>query len=114
MNRRRFGAETVTVLRGGTVKDRYGNDRIDFTTPTRTRIDGCAVAPRGSTETAGGRTGVIVGLTLFLPAGVDITAADRVEVRGDVWTVEGQPGEWRDPFTGTPIGVEVAVEAVHG
>lgn len=106
--------ETVTVLRGVTVADRYGDTTVDWTTPARTTVHGAFVAPRSSTEAGNGRAGVIVGLTAYLPPGTRVTAADRVEVRGVTYSVEGEPGDWRDPFDGIAVGIEVALEAVHG
>jgi hypothetical protein len=85
-------------------------------------IDGCAWAPRESTEVNDNRTTVIVGLTLYGPYGADIRHDDRV-VLPDVpergltrkqrtWRVDGEVGDWRSPFTGWEPGFEVALERV--
>ena len=106
--------ETVTVLTGVASVDRYGNAILDWSTPTERQVAGCAVAPRSSSEDRDGRAGVIVGLSLYLPAGCRLTAQERVRVRGVDYEVDGEPGDWRDPFDGVAAGVEVALRVVHG
>lgn len=110
---------TATVVRrtpGG--YDEYG-DPIESTV-VRVDVDGCAWAPR----TAGGassseirdrgRQGVIEGLTLYAPAGTDLQPTDQVEVDGVLFDVEGEPGDWRNPFTGRDAGLEVALRRADG
>lgn len=106
--------ETVTIVRPAETTDAYGNPAADWDDPTETAVDGVAVAPRVDTEDrSAGRQGVIVGLTLYLPAGAAIAATDRVVVRGDTYEVDGEPGDWRSPYS-TAKGVEVAVRRVVG
>lgn len=102
---------TVTVRRGG--KDPRTGDPLPTTTHT---IDGCAVAPRTSSETTDLGNAVIVGLTLFAPYGADVTAIDEVLIPGDdvVWQVDGQPGDWRSPFTDWRPGTQVALTRQRG
>jgi hypothetical protein len=105
--------ETVTVLPGPTTFDAYG----DPIASTRVGGDilGCAVAPRYSTEpTVRGRQGVIVGLSIYAPAGSDILSTDLLRVRGDIYDVEGEPAEWVSPYTGWEPGMEVAVKRAGG
>ena len=105
--------ETVTVVPGPVTFDQYG----DPVAPTRTGgdITGCAVAPRYSTEpTARGQQGVIVGLSIYAPAGSDILSTDLLTVRGNPYQVEGEPAEWISPFTGWAPGIEVAVKRAVG
>jgi hypothetical protein len=107
-----FG-ETVTVVPGPVAFDQYG----DPVNPTRTggNITGCAVAPRYSTEpTARGQQGVIVGLSVYAPAGSDILSTDLLTVRGNLYQVEGEPAEWINPYTGHNFGIEVAVKRAVG
>lgn len=106
--------ETVTILRAGAPTiDRYGNEvpgadvRID--------VDGCFVAPRlGGDVTEQGRQGIVVGSTVYFPARTDVRSTDRLEVRGAPHTIQGQPGDWTNGFTGRRFGVEVATERVEG
>ncbi|MFT9821150.1 hypothetical protein [Lysinibacillus sp. NPDC056185] len=114
----RFPAgETVTVLRANLVTDRYGNEVWDWSDPDRTLVPGCAVAPRrtGAAEVTDlGRQGVIVGLTVYAPAGTDIRPSDRMEVGGRVYEVDGESGTWASPFTGWAPGIEVALKQMEG
>jgi len=100
---------TITVVRsspGGF--DQYG-DPVSGTT-TSTNITGCAVAPRYSSEPVErGRNGVIVGLSVYAPAGSDIVYTDTITVDSVDYRIEGQPASWTNPFTGWAPGVEVAL-----
>ena len=110
--------ETVTVLRPGpAAQDAYGNDVPG--TPTEIPVLGCAVAPRdgtgaGANEIVDARDTVITGLTLWAPYGTDIRATDRIRVAGIVYEVDGQPGSFRSPFTGSTGPVVAALELVTG
>lgn len=105
--------ETVTIIRAPGV-DQYG-DPIPGD-PMRIDIPGCAIAPRPLGETSErGRQGVIVGYTIYLPAGSPaILHTDQIEVRGAVREIDGEPAEWVSPFTGWTPGVEVAVKGGEG
>jgi hypothetical protein len=106
--------QTVTIVRavpGGT--DVYG-DPIPGTV-TRIDVPGTAVASRYSTEpTERGRQGVIVGLTIYPPANSGFLFTDQVEVKGALFDVEGDPGEWENPFTGDTPGMEIALKRAVG
>lgn len=111
---------TITVERdnpGGV--DDYG-DPVASTTQTHT-IANCAVSPRvGEDELHDrGRAGVIVGLTLFAPAGADIQRHDRIVIAaGDPnagrYEIEGEAAEWRSPWTGWQAGIQVALRRAEG
>lgn len=102
---------TVTVRRGGV--DPRTQDPLPKQTHT---IDGCAWAPRYANETTGLSNTVITGLTLFCPYDADIRATDEVVLPDDnrVWVVDGEPGDWRDPFSGWRAGTEVALSRQEG
>lgn len=88
------GEETVTLLRetGGGF-DAYG-DPISATT-VRTDVTGCMVAPRPSTEPdARGREGVVIGWTVYAPAGTAALYTDNIEIRGVSCPVVGGIGDW--------------------
>lgn len=96
-----------------TTPDGYGNAvpgaDVETSLPT------LGIAPRSSSEfNQPGRTAVIVGLTVFFPGGTDVLSTDRFRVRGTVYEVDGEPGDWRSPFTGRRPGVEVALKRVTG
>jgi hypothetical protein len=57
---------------------------------------------------------VITGLTLYAPYGTDIRPTDQIRVGGNVYEVDGQPGSFRSPFTGSTGPVVVALRLVTG
>lgn len=107
--------ETVTVLaRTQTGVDRYGKPVYGWPGPG-VEVAGCAVAPRSSEEpTEVGRQAVITGLQVYLPPGTEIAPSDRLVVRGETFEVEGDAGEWRNPYSDVWRGVEVACSRVEG
>jgi hypothetical protein len=124
-----FGS-IITVLRdipGGV--DTYGDPTTAST--IRTDIAGCGIAPRYSSEpNAVGRNGVVIGLTIFAPYGSDILFTDRIEINGggtviatglpvtpstaSIYTIEGDPADWLNPFTGSTPGMEISVKKAVG
>lgn len=95
--------ETVTVLRpGGTTP--FG----DPLPGSSHSVDGCLFAPRSSNESSDFANTVITGAQLFGPAGADIKATDQIQVRGVVYDVEGDVGDWGK------AGVQVALERSTG
>lgn len=107
--------ETVTVLtRTQTGVDRYGKPIYGWPGPG-VEIAGCAVAPRTSEEPVQvGRQAVITGLQVYLPPGVEIGPYDRLLIRGDTYEVEGDTGEWLNPYSAVWRGVEVACSRIAG
>lgn len=78
-------------------RDEYG-DPIESTTE-RTTIDRVRIAPRTDSDTgepsALGRHGVVVGWTLYRPGEpIDLRHDDQIEIDGDVFDIEGEPGAW--------------------
>lgn len=93
--------------------DEYG-DPIEGTQDSII-LDGAFTAPRESPEIDGrGRNGVIVGLTLFAPYGADLRYTDQVEVDGELYDIEGEPGRWRNPLTSWEAGTQVALTRAQG
>jgi hypothetical protein len=41
---------------------------------------------------------------------IELDGDDELVIDGDVYVVEGRPGDWRSPFTGWHPGIEVAVK----
>lgn len=110
--------DTVVIVRPGpATQDSYGNDVPG--TPTEIPVPGCGIAPRDGTGSAANeltdaRDTVISGLTLYAPYGTDIRATDRVRVAGQLYEVEGLPGSFRSPFTGSTGPVVAALQLVTG
>ena len=112
-----FG-EPVTILDGAaTSQDDDGNDVATW--PTKATYPSCGVAPSdgngtGGNEQTDARDTVVIGLTVFLPDGADVSPTDRAIVRGQMWEVVGEPQAWQNPFTGWRPGVPVALRRVKG
>lgn len=93
--------------------DEYG-DPTSVTT-VRVELPGAFVAPRESSDLSDrGRAGVIVGLTLYTPAGTDIRHTDRFDVDGILYEVDGEGAVWDHPFSGWRPGVTAALRRVDG
>jgi hypothetical protein len=110
--------ETVTIVRPGPpTRDAYGNDVPGA--PTEIAVPGCGIAPRdstgaGSNEIVQGRDTVITGLLLYAPSGTEFRSTDKVRVKGVLYEVDGQPGSFRSPFTGSAGPVVAALTLVTG
>jgi hypothetical protein len=105
--------ETVTFIRAGEpTQDDYGNDVPGA--PVETDVPGCAVWPRASSEDVQGRLQVTEGLNVVAPYGTDVQPHDRARVRGVLYDVDGDPGEWSSPLTGTRAGVQIELTRVTG
>lgn len=106
-----FG-ETVTLnQRAVTGQDADGND-IYANTPTV--VANVPVWPRNSSELVQGQDTLIIGLYALLPAGTDVEAIDSVTVYGKDYSLDGEPGRYVSPFTGTSGGVQIALTRVTG
>lgn len=114
-----FG-ETVRILRTGTSTGRDERGRPLPGADESFDLAGCVVAPRAETPRVGGdqqqaRDTVIVGYTVYAPAGSDVRTTDRVRIRGEVCEITGWPGDWgRSPFTGLAGPVQFAADRVTG
>lgn len=106
-------AEVVTRLRAvATTTDPYSQTPVaDWTVaPVEHRMQTLAPPePRPSSEPVqDARNAVTTGWTIYLPAGADVTARDRMRVRGEVYDVLGDPAAWAD------AGVIVQLEKTRG
>jgi hypothetical protein len=109
-----YGA-TVTRLRGVPSTDRYGATVLDWTTPGTLDIEGCGVNPGGSQEPVEvGRTSVITRPEVYAPVDADVTAADRLVVRGVTYQVDGSPRAWISPLTGWAPGLVIVLKDREG
>ena len=110
--------ETVTVMRSPLTADPYGNQVRDWPNATSTPHEGCAVAQgardRTTESLTGDRNVIISDLIIFMPSGADVVATDRLEVRGRVYEVVGEPFGWVNPWTGTAFGTPVYCNRVEG
>lgn len=109
--------EPVVFTSAVLTADPYSGETIreDWTTPTVQLSTTAGVEPVGSEEpTQEGRQAVIVGFRLYLPGIVDVKPGWRVTVRGDTYRVDGQPAQWRSPFTGWEAGTVVSCGRTDG
>lgn len=109
--------ESITVTtRTQSGTDAYGNPTYVTTSLTRRG----AFSPSGGVELTG--AGDLVTSTpqvLFTrQAAVDIAAVatsdSQVTVRGGVYTVDGEPGDWVSPFTGRRAGLLIPLKRSTG
>lgn len=108
--------ESVTVLSPTTATDPYSGEPTgtDWSNPTE-RDEACAVAPGGSTEpTEVARNAIDSDFDLLFDHDPEITAVDRVVVRGLTCEVDGHPFTFRSPFTGWEPGTLVRVKIREG
>lgn len=114
-----FG-ETVRILRTGASPGRDNRGQPLPGPDESFDLHGCVVAPRAETPQVGGeqqqaRDTVIVGWTVYAPAGVPLRTTDRARIRGVVCDITGEPGDWgRSPFTGTRGPLQFAADRVTG
>ncbi len=102
-----IGGELVVILRRvPDGEDRYGNQKY---ATAETPIAGAAVRTLDSDE-AGGK--LTQSVEVVLPAGTEVTSADRLRVRGLVYEIDGEPEDQHDPMTGGRPGVRVVARRV--
>lgn len=101
--------EKVTRLRGVLVADPYSDEPTgtDWTSPDELDITTLVPAePRPSSEPVQeARNAVTSGFTLYLPNNADVTARDRMRVRGRVYDVLGDPALWLGAGVVVQVGV---------
>jgi hypothetical protein len=98
------GKETVTRLRGVPVLDPYSGDVTGLEWPEPPvdplPIEGCLVGDGGSIEPLrDARNSVESDFGVLAPSGADVTAADRLVVRGLTCQVVGRPFDWGKGMT---------------
>jgi hypothetical protein len=109
--------ETVTRLRLTAAADRFSGEATsaDWSNPDELDIPNCAFDPGDSLEPlAAGRDAVLTKPTVYAPSGSDVTALDRLIVRGRTWQVDGDPSDYRSPFSGWRPGMVIHLKAVSG
>ncbi|MFD5384244.1 hypothetical protein ACFWMG_04605 [Streptomyces sp. NPDC127074] len=109
----------MTIVRPGasTGYDEYGAEVPGL--PEEIPVPGCGIAPRDGNAASGNeqtqaRDTVIIGLTLYAPAGTDLRPTDKVRIANVLYEVDGQAGAFKSPFTGSSGPVVAALERVTG
>lgn len=104
--------EIVTILDGPT-DDQYG-DPVAGTGSVSVET----LAPLEflySSESGGrGRSGVVVGAKVYLPAGTALTHTSQVRARGVLYDVDGDVADWRSGAGSGLGGLEVALKRAVG
>lgn len=90
--------EVVTRLRATAAVDPYSGEATDESWDVPSELDLYTLAPaepRPSSEPVqDARNAVVSGFTLYLPEDSDVTARDRMVVRGVTYDVLGDPAAW--------------------
>lgn len=89
---KKIGSRTVTIIRKAKV------DRLDdesTAAPPEHDITGCVVLPRSSHDEEKGWV-IVDGRQVIAPYGADVLADDQVRVDGQVWDVDGAPGDYEN------------------
>lgn len=113
-----FG-ETVIVYQRVVTGTNRGN-ATTYGYDAGTSVDGVAVAPimlqtvSGEPNEIGRQSVVGSRWMLFFPTGTAVNAYSRVQVRGELYEADGEPGDWRSPFTGVRPGMQLLVKRVEG
>jgi hypothetical protein len=98
--------QTVMLVRrtkGG--QDSFGNDTFtEAASPVQ-----AVVALRTGTEQSSGRESLSERLSVYLPAGTNLSYLDAVLVAGERWEVDGDPTAYTHALTGWTPGVEVGL-----
>lgn len=107
---------TVTVNRAAvTGTDRYNDDTV---TRTPHDIKRCVLGlSTTSPLTDDGRTGSILGATLYCPPGANVQHSpipDLITVDGLEYVTDGEPFPWTNGYTDIPRGVQVPLKVVQG
>lgn len=106
--------EQVTILHPGTPTEDPDYGTPIPGEPTPEIVDRAAVAPRTENrvdvENHRYQSTVTSGFDVFLPPGVTVEPDARMIVRGETYEVDGEPGDWRNPFTGWHPGIQVSVK----
>jgi hypothetical protein len=109
----RIGKETVEIVRFIDGGDGGWHGEGEGETETEA-MPGCAVIPRGSQENVDRANTVVTGITVFAPfAGPRPTPTEKIFVRGHLWQMVGEVGEYINR-AGKGKAVQFAAERVAG
>ena len=105
--------QSVTRIRPGSRVSR-GSTVPDWDNTETEVINGCSVQPSTTELSQDGRVlGIEESFTLYMPPDADVRQGDRIEYRGETFTVIGVPRPWFSP-TGGLDNSQVKVERWSG
>ena len=94
------GESVVVHARTRGTPDSDGNDTWTEVDKTHT---GTAVYPRESVELIQGQDTNIIGLVAVFKPAITVSPIDQVTVRGERYEIDGEPGQFVSPLTGTTL-----------
>ncbi|MFE0021910.1 hypothetical protein [Amycolatopsis sp. NPDC059021] len=99
-----------------TVERPAGTNRFGDPLPaTEHPIDGCVLAPGGSSETTDRADQVTRHMTVYTELDADLLATDRLRLPdGSRWQVNGEPQRYRSPFLADAGLCVINLERVTG
>lgn len=104
--------QTVTLIRRTVSgRDERGND-VYSESPSQ--VPQAVIAPAGSTEFIQFTDQVTTDITVFLPYGTEVSATDAVEIGGQRYEIQGEPSEWRSPFSGSTSPIQLRLSRITG
>jgi hypothetical protein len=108
--------EPATRLRGTPLVDRFSGEAtsIDWTAPNTAPLTGAFDPGSSTVQFEVGRDPVVTQPSFITDFGADVRAGDRLTIRGRTWDVDGDPAEYRSPFSGWEAGMVVKLKAVRG
>jgi len=105
-------SQTITLIqRVRTGHDEYGNDVY---TDNQIPLPYCVVQPSSSSEVVQWTEQVSTDITVFVPYGTVITPLDALLINGVTYEVQGEPQDWRSPFSGNTSPTQVRAAVVSG
>lgn len=107
-----FATETPIILRPG-ITEEWGQEVVDWDNPTEIPIPGCTDYALSGVETLQGTEVAMGSRQMFMPAGTDVRATDRIRHLGYVWEIVGEPAPQISP-TGALSHVEVLLKRWKG
>lgn len=93
--------ETVTVH--SRTRGAPDSDHNETWTDADTSHAGTAVYPRESVELVQGQDTNIVGLVAVFKPAITVAQTDELTVRGERYAIDGEPGQFVSPLTGTTL-----------
>lgn len=107
-----FWTQSIIRIRPG-VKTERGSTVPDWDSVSRLTIEGCSVQPASTSLSQDGRVqGITDGLTVYAPEDADVRAGDRIEYRGEIYTINGDPLLW--PAAGNLAHVQLNLTRWRG
>jgi hypothetical protein len=108
-----WGEPVTRRRRAQSGTDRYGNPT--YTTTDVVLEERAAFDPGGTREPVEvGREPVVTTPKLYFTERPDLVSSDVVLVRGQAFTVQGDPADWRDPWGSAVGGLVVELQRAGG